>query len=315
MADIEKMFFQVKVKKEDQNFFRFLWWSNGDLTQEPQEHCMTVPLFGAGSSPGCSNFALKRTAEDGEREFGARAAEALKKNFYVDDAVKSVPTEKDAIELIQAVKGMCAKGGFNLTKFVSNSREVMMSVPPEDRAKEIKGLDLSIDKLPIERALGVHWCIESDAFKFRIELKDKPCTRRGMLATISTIFDPLGLIAPVVLVGKQILQEICHGKGWDEPIDGEVLAKWERWRSQLPLLKQLDIARNFKPLHFGRIVTAQLHNMSDASQTGYGQCSYLRLVDENGRIHCSLVLGKARVAPLRSVTISPDLNLQQLPYQ
>ena len=100
---------------------------------------------------------------------------------------------------------MCAKGGFNLTKFVSNSREVMMSVPPEDRAKEIKGLDLSIDKLPIERALGLHWCIESDAFKFRIELKDKPCTRRGILATISTIFDPLGLIAPIVLVGKQIL--------------------------------------------------------------------------------------------------------------
>ncbi|XP_067026399.1 uncharacterized protein [Acropora muricata] len=263
MADIEKMFFKVKVKKEDQNFFRFLWWSNGDLIQEPQEHCMTVHLFGACSSPGCSNFPLKRTAEDGERECGARAAKALKKNFYVDDALKSVPTEKDAIELIQAVKGMCAKGGFNLTKFVSNSREVMMSVPPEEKAKEIKGLDLSIDKLTIEGALGVHWCIESDAFKFRIELKDRPCTRRGILATISTIFDPLGLIAPVVLVGKQILQEICHGKDWDEPIDGEVLAKWERWRSQLPLLKQLDIARNFKPLHFGRIVTAQLHHKLD----------------------------------------------------
>ena len=198
---------------------------------------------------------------------------------------------------------MCAKGGFDLTKFVSNSRELMMSVPPEDRAKEIKGVDLTIDKLPIERALGVHWCIESDAFKFRIELKDKSCTRRGILATISAIMDSLGLIAPVVLVGKQILQEICYGKDWDEPIDGEVLANWERWGSQLPLRKQLDIARKLKPLHFGRIVTAQLHNMSDASQTGYGQCSYLRLVDENGRIHCSLVLGKARVAPLRSVTI------------
>ena len=103
-----------------------------------------------------------------------------------------------------------------------------MSVPPEDRAKEIKGLDLSIDKLPIERALGVHWCLESDAFKFIIDLKDKPCTCRGILVNISTIFDPLGLFAPVVLVEKQILQEICHGKGWDKPIDGEVLPKWER---------------------------------------------------------------------------------------
>ena len=102
--------------------------------------------------------------------------------------------------------------------------------------------------------------------------------------------------------------EICHANGWDEPVDGEVLAKWERWRSQLPLLEQLDIPRIFKPPHFGRIVTAQLHNMSNASQTGYGQCSYVRLVDGNGRIHCSLVLGKARVAPLRSITI-PRLEL------
>ena len=138
MADVEKMFFQVKVKKEDQDFFRFLWWPDGDLTQEPHEYCMTVHLFGAASSPECSNFALKCTAEDGEKTFGARAAETLKKNLYVDDALKSFPTEKDAIELLQAVEGMCAKGGLNLSKFVSNGREVMMSVP-EDRAKEIKG--------------------------------------------------------------------------------------------------------------------------------------------------------------------------------
>ena len=110
-----------------------------------------------------------------------------------------------------------------------------MSVPAEDRANQIKGLELGSDKLPIERALGVERCIESDAFKFRMELKDNPCTRRGIRATISSISDPLGLIAPVVLVGKQILQEICHGKDWDEPIEGGGQAKWERWRNQLPL--------------------------------------------------------------------------------
>ena len=140
-----------------------------------------------------------------------------------------------------------------------------MSVPPEDRAKEIKGLDLGIDKLPIERALSIHWCIESDAFTFRIELKDKPCTRRGILATISTIFDPLRLISPVVLVRNRILQEICHGKGH---IDGEVFANLERWRSPLPLLEQFDIPRNLKPPNFGRIVlhryiTCQTHHKLD----------------------------------------------------
>ena len=156
--------------------------------------------------------------------------------------------------------------------------------------------------------MGVEWCIESDTFKFRIELKDKPCTYRGILATISSIFDPLGLIARSILVGKQILQEICHGNDFDKPIEGEVLAKWERWRSQLLLLEQQNIPRNFQPPDFGSIATAQPHNMSDASHIRYGQCSYLRLVDENGRIHCSLVMGKAHVAPLKTVTI-PRLEL------
>ena len=71
MADIEQMFYQVKVKEEDQDFLRFLWWPDGDFTAEPEEYCMAVHLFGAASSPGCSNYALKRTAHDYEEEFGA----------------------------------------------------------------------------------------------------------------------------------------------------------------------------------------------------------------------------------------------------
>ena len=95
-----------------------------------------VHLQGVLLKTGC-------TAEDGEREFGARAAETLRKNFYVDDALRSVPTEKDVVELIQAVKEMCTKGGFKPKKFVNNSRKMLMSVPAEDRAKEeIKGLYL-----------------------------------------------------------------------------------------------------------------------------------------------------------------------------
>ena len=66
-------------------------------------------------------------------------------------------------------------------------------------------------------------------------MKDKPSTCIGILATISSIFDPLGLIAPVVLVGKQKHQEICLRKSLAEPIDGEVLTKWEKWRNQLLL--------------------------------------------------------------------------------
>lgn len=101
--------------------------------------------------------------------------------------------------LYKMLKKMCTKGVFNLTKFVSDSRRVIMSVSPENRAKEIKGLDLGQDRIPIERALGVQWCIESDTFKFRIELKDRPCTRGRIPSTINSVYDPLGFIAPVIL--------------------------------------------------------------------------------------------------------------------
>ena len=74
---------------------------------------MTVQLFGAGSSPGCSHFALKHRAEEGERELGASAAETLRNNYYLNGALRLVPTERDAVELVQAVKEMCTKEDSN----------------------------------------------------------------------------------------------------------------------------------------------------------------------------------------------------------
>ncbi len=70
MCDIEAMFHQVKVTEEYRDFLSFLWWEDGDTSKEPQDYRMTVHVFGAVSSPGCCNFALKTTAEDNEKNFG-----------------------------------------------------------------------------------------------------------------------------------------------------------------------------------------------------------------------------------------------------
>ena len=88
MADIKKVSFQVRVRKEDQSFLRFLWWPDGDLQKETEEYCMTVHLFGAVSSPARANYAVKRTAGDNEDEYGSEAAKTLRRNFYVDDVLK-----------------------------------------------------------------------------------------------------------------------------------------------------------------------------------------------------------------------------------
>ena len=95
---------------------------------------------------------------------------------------------------------------------------------------------------------------------------------------------------------------------WDEPVDDAASSRWERWRNELFLLENLKVPRSFKPTEFGKVVSAQLHCMSDGSTCGYGQCSYLRLEDENGKVNVSFVMGKARVAPKKTVSI-PRLEL------
>ena len=82
----------------------------------------------------------------------------------------------------------------------------MSSVPEEDRAIDAKDHRLISNDTAVERALGTHWCIESDTLQFRIIMQDKPPTRRGILSTVSSVFDPRGLVAPFILGGKQILQ-------------------------------------------------------------------------------------------------------------
>ena len=291
-CDIEGMFHQVRVNPEHRDLLRFLWWEDNDPSKGLVDYRMTVHLFGATSSPSCANFALKQTANDFEGEYGEQAAEFIRKDFYVDDGLKSVPTTASAVELVKNVKAMSHQGGFNLLKFLSNSKDVIKSIP-ELRAG-VKEIDLDLDKLLLERTLGVQWCVESDSFEFNIVLQDKPCTRRGILSTVSSVYYPKGFVAPLMLQGKAILQELCVlNLDWNEPVPEEAEMKWERWRMELMKLQSIKIPRCYKPSHFGQVIRAELHHFSDASVQAYGQYSYLCLEDEAHNVHCAFVMGKS----------------------
>ena len=309
MCDIEQMFYQFHVSPEHRNYLRFLWWDSADFTKQPVEYRMTVHLFGATSSPGCANFGLKRIAADNEEEFGKETADFLRHDFYVDDGLKSLPNTEKTLSLIDNSIAMCRKGGVRLCKFVSNQRDILDSLAPDDRAKDLKDVNMVSDKLPLERALGITWCIESDSFKFRIILKDRPLTRRGILSSVSSLYDPLGFIAPVVLAGKQILQHMCiDGADWDDPLPESLREKWEKWRASLECLHSLEIERCIKPKGFGEPVVTEMHHFSDASLSGYGQCSYIRLKNNENHVACAFVMGKSRVIPVKPVTV-PRLEL------
>lgn len=156
--------------------------------------------------------------------------------------------------------------------------------------------------------LGVKWNVEADVFSFSVALKERPATRRGILATVASVYDPLGFLSPYVLTGKQVLQEMCkRGVGWDEPIPPALETKWKAWLCDLENLKNTEIPRCLIPENFGKVKKIELHHFSDASSSGYGQCSYVRIVADE-KVHCALVMGKVRVAPTRIVTI-PHLDL------
>ncbi|XP_014673253.1 PREDICTED: uncharacterized protein LOC106813590 [Priapulus caudatus] len=205
-CDVEKMYHKFRVTKLHQNYLRFLWWEDGDLSKPPVDYRMKVHLFGATSSPGCANFGLKQIAEE-HKDLSVEAAEFLTRNFYVDDGLKCESSEEDASDLIQKAVSICAKGNLRLHKFICNSPQVTSSIPESERAAVAKtSLELGQhDSTAIERALCLQWCIDSDELCFRLTLKDHPLTRGGILATVASIYDPLGLIAHLVLVGRQIL--------------------------------------------------------------------------------------------------------------
>jgi hypothetical protein len=256
-------------------------------------------------------------AEDNVNEFGQEVVEVVKKDFYVDDLLKSIPNEAKAIQLTSDLRELLLKGGFRLTKFSSTSKDVLATLPASERANSSMNLDL--DKLPTERALGIQWNVDDDVFQFKVTNVDKPETKRGMLSTVASLYDPLGFIAPVMLLGKIQLQRLCQLKlTWDQQLPDEELRKWRKWKNALSLLSKVNVPRCIKDTvqveqtkskEDKVLKDIQLHTFSDASEKGYGCASYFRSEFKDGSIACTLAFGKARTAPLRKISI-PRLELQ-----
>ena len=306
MADIKGMFHQVRVGPADCDSLRFLWWPDGNLEAKPEEYQMLVHLFGATSSPSVCGYALLRVATDNETLASKKVIQALRRNFYVDDLLISFDSENEAAEVVKELKDLLEGSGFHLTKFLSNSLGSLSSVSKEDC--RISQGEVDINSPRTEKALGVTWDPGLDEFRFQIRPTEKAVTRRGILSTISQCYDPLGMIQPALLPAKKLLQELCSsGLGWDDPIKAEDKSFWKQYVNLLGALGRTRVPRCYRPCQF-EPVEVQLHCFCDASQKGYGTVLYLRFVGPLGQVHCSFVMGRSRVAPIKPMTI-PRLEL------
>nr|XP_039257958.1 uncharacterized protein LOC120334515 [Styela clava] len=180
-------------------------------------------------------------------------------------------------------------------------------IPEEKRAKCVQ--NHVIDGSVKERVHGIQWNVANGEFGFKINITDKPNTRRGILSIVASVFAPLGIAAPITLLAKLLLQELCkQNLGWDQEIAVDDAVKWRNWLHQLQSSEQVKIQRCYQPFDFGKVVSYELHHLADGSELAYEAVSYLRIIDKNGQIHVAFLVGKARLAPCSRVTI-PRLEL------
>ena len=163
MCDVEQMFHFFYVDPPHRDLLRFLWFEENNPSKPTVEYRMNVHLFGNGPSPAVAIYRLCRTASDGEE-----AKRFIHRNFYVDDGLASLANVQQAIELVKNAQASLATANLRLHKVVWNSVEVMEAFPAEDRAKDMRDLDLRHDSLPAQRSLGVFWNLEMDAFTFKV---------------------------------------------------------------------------------------------------------------------------------------------------
>ncbi|XP_055621927.1 uncharacterized protein LOC129765547 [Toxorhynchites rutilus septentrionalis] len=294
IADIEKMFRQIGIHPSDHPLHRILWRNS---SQEPiRTFELTTVTYGTASAPYLATRCLKELAKQESINY-PNASRVLENDFFMDDMLTGVNTIEEGKELCTQLIQLLQLGGFNLRKWASNSNATLSKIPAELR-DERSLFTLDVDPTPI-KALGLQWEPSLDRFKYAIpEWSQGPIiTRRVVLSDTAKLYDPLGLIGPVVVIAKIFIQTLWQRtNSWDEPLEEAHQKFWLEFRSTLNDLSLLSIPRwvACRPTP----AAVELHGFCDASEKAYGACIYMRTVSADGIISVHLMAAKSRVAPL-----------------
>ena len=303
VADIEEMFHQIRIIEDDQPAMSFLW-RNLDTFREPEVYQMTVSVFGMKCSPAIASYVLRKTAEDhyDGTLLSAAAVLAVKQNFYMDDLLRSESDVETAVKLQREVTRLVARGGFRLTKWVSNSAEVLRQIDVVERAHPDP--EAYTDDMHQERALGCVWFPSRDVLGIPSQICVTSLTKRGLLQGVASIFDPLGIVSPFTLKAKLLIQRLWALKyAWDDQLTGDELEECEHWLSQAKHLREVLIPRCFKGLLECELYRSELHVFCDASENGFAAVAYIRIISAQGKQTSSFAMSRARLAPLKQLTI------------
>jgi len=265
-SDIEKMYRQVKVHPDDWSFQRILWLDSFDNILTYQ---LTTVTYGLAYASFLALRTLMQLMVDEGHKFPL-ATQVLRKGRYVDDIFGGADTIQQAQDIIRELNQLCMAGGFPLQKWVSNHPAILQSIPFD---KQVSTSSLQIEEDTIIHALGLCWKPVIDEFQFTLQLPPtKAITKREILSTISKLFDPLGLLSPIMVKAKIIIQELWSIKlDWDELLPPIISNQWIAFVENMQELPKLTFPRwlGYKSNH--RI---ELHGFCDASQQAMAAVIY-----------------------------------------
>ena len=262
MRDMEKAVLNIEIDPKDRDCLRFLWAK--DITAKDLEivvyHYRTV-VFGVRSSPFLLNAMLQhhiKTYQEADPQFVSK----LLQSFYVDDLVCGYMDTDQASSLYPKSKVRMLEGGFRLRKWKSNDEKLLQKIKLDDcEEKQSKSSleDLSYAKETLgsvsdlggkTKVLGITWDSQKDELEFELSKmvsessRDRP-TKRGILSTLASLFDPLGLVSPIGVTAKVLFQELCKLKlDWDEPIPEEKFVNWKIWLDDLEQVETIVVPRS-----------------------------------------------------------------------
>ena len=288
-GDLRKMFNQIVIHPEDQIFHRFLFREHED--DDPKIFQWQRLNFGDKPAPDIATGSIKILAKSYQEQL-PEASQQLQDNVYVDDIGGSEPTSEKAKTIINDIDTILSTGKFQVKSWNSNNKEV----------------DTSDEKCTA--FLGHKWNKEIDVFTLKKEFDIKPertLTKRRCLSLVSQLWDPLGLVLPVMIKFRVDLQDLwASGFSWDEDLPGAIQSKWIENFQILNKVPNLQFNRKIKPDN--AVDEPEVHGFCDAGELAYGAVIFLRWKCEDGSYRLIPIMVKGFVAPLRKKSI-PRLEL------
>ena len=299
LADIEKAFLMVGLKPSDRDCTRFLWVK--DIHQPLSDENLVifrflVVLFGIV----CSPFLLNATVKHHLTQYSNWVASDMQNKFYVDKLVTSVMDSDVAMDYYSVAKTIMNEAKMNLHEWKSNDPQVIAQIPANDC---VAGNDTKV--------LGLNWNTKEDVLSLKsilqpsVEILEAP-TKRFVLHFISLVYDPLGLVTPIMYFAKILMQDIWKSKiAWNDKIPENTMITWKKLFTEILKISDLRIPRWCGATSFANL---ELHAFGDASKRAYACVVYMRWL-EFGIWKTTFLCSKNKVGPVVELTL-PRMELQ-----